>query len=328
MNKNERYGKLIFFKPAFEHKIWGGTKLRDNYGYDEAGDDIGECWGISAHPRNDTAVADGEYAGMRLSELWRDHRELFGNVSGDEFPLLTKIISAEDDLSVQVHPDDAYAYEHENGENGKTECWYVLEAEPGSRLAVGHNASSRRELIDMIDAGKWDELIRYTETVPGDFVHIPPGTVHAIGGGVTLLETQQNSDITYRLYDYDRKPDGRLRPLQLEQSKEVITVPAPNVTDEIIHDDSTDDVVCLISCGYYEVYRITCRDDLEVEFDRPFVLMSVVDGAGTVGTGADNDSGSSECRRVKKGDHFIVPAGYGKLAMSGSFKIIASCLPL
>ena len=328
MNKNVSYEKLIFLKPAFVHKIWGSAKLREDYGYDEPGDDIGECWGISAHPHNETTVAGGEYAGMKLSELWREHRELFGNAEGEEFPLLTKIITAKDDLSVQVHPDDAYAAEHENGARGKTECWYVLDAEPGSRLAVGHNARSREELIDMIEAGRWEDLIRYTDVVAGDFIQIPPGTVHAIGGGVTLLETQQNSDITYRLYDYERKQDGCLRPLQLKQSEEVIAVPAADVADEIIHDDSDDDVVCLISCDHYEVYRITCRDELTVEFDRPFVLMSVVEGEGTVKSDRDNGAGESESTRVKKGDHFIVPAGFGKLAMSGSIKIIASCLPL
>ncbi len=327
MKKDVNLRQLIFFKPAFAHKPWGGTGLREEFGYDEPGDDIGECWGISAYPGKESTVADGDYAGLNLGELWRDHRELFGDVQGEEFPLLTKIISASDDLSVQVHPDDAYASEHENGARGKTECWYILDAEPGSRLAIGHNAATREELTEMIEDDRWDELIRYTCVEPGDFVQIPSGTVHAIGGGVTLLETQQNSDITYRLYDYDRITDGSLRPLHKKQSEAVITVPAPEISGMLLHDTSVDDVVRLMTCEYYEVYRITCRDGLGVDFERPFVIMSVVEGEGTISVCEDDKQDDADIRPVRKGDHFIVSAGTGMLRMSGSFRIIASCLP-
>lgn len=327
MTKGVTQRQLIFLKPAFAHKPWGGTKLNEVFGYDEPGSDIGECWGISAYPGNESTVADGDYAGLCLSRLWREHRELFGDAAGEEFPLLTKIIAAGDDLSVQVHPDDAYASAHEGGASGKTECWYILDAEPGSRLAIGHNAGTREELAAMIEGGRWDDLIRYSDAVAGDFIQIPPGTVHAIGGGVTLLETQQNSDITYRLYDYGRVVGGQPRPLHIEQSEDVITVPAPDNSGMILHDTSTDDVAGLISCEQYEVYRITCRDDLVVEFERPFVLMSVVDGDGTISICTDENPDGADSRPIRKGDHFIVSAGYGKLRMSGSFRIIASCLP-
>ena len=324
--------QIIFIKPAFSHTIWGGSSLREEFGYDEPGNDIGECWGISAHPKGDCEVSEGEYKGCKLSELWREHPGLFGrNASGgktgrgndsDVFPLLTKIISARDDLSIQVHPGDTYAAAHENGALGKTECWYVLSAGPGSRLVVGHNAKTKAELDEMIDSGRWDELIRRIEVKPGDVVQIAPGTVHSICGGVTLLETQQSSDITYRLYDYDRLSNGALRQLHIKQSKDVITVPSPDMTDIVTHDDSDEDVVRLVSCDRYEVYRINCRDNLAVEFERPFVLMSVIDGTGDLG----KEDGAS-MHSIKKGDHFIVPFGYGKLTMRGDLKIIASCLP-
>ena len=168
----------------------------------------------------------------------------------------------------------------------------------------------------MIDDGRWDELIRRIDVAPGDFVQIEPGTVHAICGGVTLLETQENSDITYRLYDYGRLSNGKPRELHIPQSKDVITVPSPDISKLVVHDDSDEDVVLLISCREYEVYRISCHDNLGVEFDRPFMLMSVIGGAGAV-------DGTS----VKKGDHFIVPADYGLLSFTGDLKIIASCLP-
>lgn len=307
---------LIFLEPQFAHTVWGGDKLRTEYGYNEPGDDIGECWGISAHPQGDLIVKDGFYEGIHLSDLWDKKRGLFGNVQGDRFPLLTKIISAKEDLSIQVHPDDEYAKAHENGSLGKTECWYILDAEPGAKLVVGHNAQSKEELATMIDNGDWDKLIRHIDIVPGDFIQIDPGTVHAICGGVTLLETQQSSDITYRLYDYGRMPGGKPRQLHLEQSKDVINVPAKDVTDAVVHDDSEESVVQLISCKYYEVYRIRCDGELNVDFDRPFVLMSVVEGSGII-----------DSQPVKKGDHFIVPCGYGKLNILGEMKLIASCLP-
>ena len=106
--------EIIKLEPVFKHTIWGGSKLRTAFGYSVEGDDVGECWGISAHPNGDCIIADGEYKGMTLSQLFESHRELFGNISGDRFPLLTKIIDARTDLSIQVHPDDAYAAEHEN----------------------------------------------------------------------------------------------------------------------------------------------------------------------------------------------------------------------
>ena len=307
---------ILFLTPTFSHTVWGGDKLRTEFGYDEPGDDIGECWGISAHPQGDDIVADGEFKGKHLSELWNEHRELFGGAEGDRFPLLTKIISAKDDLSIQVHPDDEYAGEHENGSLGKTECWYILSAEEGSKLVVGHNAKSREELAEMIDGGKWNDLIRKVDIHPGDFVQINPGTVHAICGGVTLLETQQNSDITYRLYDYDRMPGGKPRQLHLSQSKDVITVPSGDPKDMVIHDSSNDDVVQLISCKYYEVYRLIVKGSLTHEFNRKFVLMSVVEGEGSING-----------HKINKGDHFILPSGNTNTQLSGDLKIIASSIP-
>ncbi|MCR5595617.1 MAG: beta-glucosidase [Lachnospiraceae bacterium] len=316
LSVNSHPSGLIFIKPSFSHTIWGGSTLRDEFGYDEPGDDIGECWGISAHPQGDDEVLNGFYEGIRLSELWDKKKEIFGNAEGDRFPLLTKIISAKEDLSIQVHPNDEYAGIHENGSLGKMECWYILDAEPGSKLVVGHNAKTKEELADMIDNGRWNDLIRHVDIKPGDFIQIDPGTVHAICGGVTLLETQQSSDITYRLYDYDRLSNGKPRPLHLSQSKDVIMVPSPEASSMVVHDDSDEDIIRLIRCRYYEVYRIRCNGDLKAEFDRPFMLMSVVEGSGVI-----------DSHPVKKGDHFIVPAGYGKIGMLGDMKIIASCLP-
>ena len=195
--------ELLFMEPVFKEAIWGGTKLRDVFGYEIPSDTTGECWAVSAHKNGDCRIAGGMYDGRLLSSLWEEKPELFGNYPGDQFPLLVKIIDAKADLSIQVHPDDAYAKVHENGSLGKTECWFILDCKENATLVVGHNAKTKEELEQMIHEGRWKEFIREIPIKPGDFIQIDPGTVHAIKGGTLLLETQQSSDITYRVYDYD-----------------------------------------------------------------------------------------------------------------------------
>ena len=195
-------------KPVFKEAVWGGRKLRDDFGYEIPSDSTGECWGIGAHKNGDCEIAEGTYKGEHLSKLWEEHPELFGNEDGKygkEFPLLIKIIDAKSDLSIQVHPDNAYAKEHENGSLGKTECWYILDSEPGTQIVIGHHAKDKEELMQMVEEKRWKDLIREVPVKKGDFYQIDPGCVHAIKGGTVILETKQSSDITYRVYDYDRK---------------------------------------------------------------------------------------------------------------------------
>lgn len=312
MNEN-----ILFLQPVFTHNIWGGTKLRDEFGYDIDGNDIGECWGISAHEHGDCIVREGQYQGIRLSEMWDRYPELFGNVFGDRFPLLVKIIDAKDDLSIQVHPSDAYAYEHENGSLGKTECWYILDCEENATLVVGHNATTKEELHRMVGSAQWNEFIREVPIKKGDFIQIEPGTVHAIKGGILLLETQQNSDITYRVYDYDRLSNGKPRELHIEKSLDVISVPAESVEDTVVHalDVPKNEFYELEKCEYYTVFKAKIDGSLEMEQQYPFMLMSVVEGNGYLNGQA-----------LVKGDHFIVPNGYGKMNLNGKMQIIASTI--
>ena len=188
----------LFLKAQMHDKIWGGTKLRDEFGYDIPTETTGEYWAISAHPNGVSIVDNGTYKGQGLDKLYREHKELFGNPKSEVFPLLTKILDANDWLSVQVHPDDAYALEHE-GELGKTECWYVIAADEDSEIIYGHNAKSKEELAKMIEAGDWDNLLTKVPVKAGDFLYVPSGTMHAIGKGILILETQQSSDTTYRV---------------------------------------------------------------------------------------------------------------------------------
>lgn len=313
INMQER--PILFLKPVFKQMLWGGSKLSTEFGYQIPGDDTGECWAISAHPNGDCEVREGLYEGKKLSELWQEHRELFGGLDLDRFPLLTKIIDARDDLSIQVHPNDAYAGEHENGSLGKTECWYVLDCPEDAALVVGHNASTREELQEMVEQGRWGELIREIPVKKGDFIQINPGTVHAIKGGLMILETQQNSDITYRVYDYDRLTDGKPRQLHVKQSIDVITVPAPSAKDSVrFVDDLPKNVMNeLISCDYYTVWKLDVTKPVVVEQKYPFLCISVIEGEGIVNG-----------QMIRKGDHFILPAGIGEVTLQGDMKIIAS----
>ena len=310
---NNSFKEPIFLAPHFTHNIWGGTKLREVFGYDVEGDDIGECWGISALKGGAAVVKSGPYRGMGLDELYDSHNELFGT-HHDRFPLLTKIIDAKSDLSIQVHPDDKYAAEHENGSLGKMECWYVLDCDEDASLVVGHNAATRQELCDMMDQGKWNDLIREVKISKGDFIQIDPGTVHAIKGGVVVLETQQNSDITYRLYDYDRLWNGAKRELHVDKCKDVITVPATDVSAAIVHDtDKAQGIRLLNSCEYYNVSRVNVTSELEIDVNEHYILVSVIEGDGLLGS-----------HPIKLGDHFILPVGYGKAVFSGNMKLIVS----
>lgn len=308
--------EVIFLKPVFKEMIWGGSRLRSDFGYDIPGDDTGECWAVSAHEKGDCMVAGGSFDGLTLSALWKEHRELFGNVQGDVFPLLVKIIDAKEDLSIQVHPDDAYAAEHENGALGKTECWYILDCDEGAQIVIGHNAQSREELKDMIAQERWDELIRVLPIKKGDFFQIEPGTVHAIKKGTLILETQQSSDITYRLYDYGRLQNGRPRQLHIEQSIDVIRCPhAETKPGETVETFQEGELETLVSCRFYTVKKLTVRGRLKRNQTEPFTIFSVIEGEGFV-----------NAVPVGKGSHFILPAGFGTYEVSGKFTAITSNL--
>ena len=216
-----------------------------------------------------------------------------------------------------MHPDDTYAKAHENGSLGKTECWYILDCEEDSALVIGHNAKDKEELTAMIREGRWNAFIRELPVKKGDFIQIDPGTVHAIKGGIMLLETQQNSDITYRVYDYDRLTEGKPRQLHVEQSIDVITVPA-KPTEESVKEAANlpkDQRNLLIACPYYKVWKIDVASQISFPQEHPFLIMSVVAGDGLING-----------QMIQKGDHLILPCGYGEVELQGKMKIIASAI--
>lgn len=301
--------EMIFLEPVLTHNVWGGTRLKRDFGYEIDGDDIGECWGIAAHKNGDCTIKNRTFAGKTLSWLYSEHRELFGNIKSDIFPLLIKIIDAKEDLSIQVHPDDDYAFANENGSLGKTECWYILDCKDNAKLVVGHNATSKEELEDMINNGRWSELIRSVPIKKGDFIQIDPGTVHAITAGCLILETQQNSDITYRVYDYDRLYNGKKREIHIDKSIDVINLKA--AAPDILHTENASQM--MISNDFYEVHKLVVDGKLTFDKNVPFLNCSVVEGCGTI---MDND--------IRKGDHFIVTHNASNIEFKGNLELVVS----
>ena len=219
-------------------------------------------------------------------------------------------------MSIQVHPDDLYANKHENGSLGKNECWYVLDCPEEGELILGHNASSKEELVSMIDNGRWDELLRRVPVKKGDMVQIDSGTVHAITAGVCVLETQQSSDVTYRLYDYGRLQNGKPRPLHLDKSKDVITVPAIPVEEQVYHsvDENSNTVIELVKTKYFTVSKVKVNGEYTFASDAGFLCASVVKGSGKVFD-----------KNVKKGSHMLITAeGAKEVMLSGDMEIIFS----
>ena len=307
----------LFLQSVMQEKIWGGTHLRGVFGYDIPSDHVGEYWAISAHPNGVSTIKNGRYAGQTLDVLYAEHRELFGNRQEPVFPLLTKILDANDWLSVQVHPDDAYGLEHE-GELGKTECWYIIAAKPGAEIIYGHNAKSKEELRQQIESKDWENLLTKVPVKAGDFFYVPSGTMHAIGAGIMVLETQQSSDTTYRVYDFDRKDDqGNLRELHLEKSIDVLTIGEPAnsrpVTTKVDDFKST----LLVASDFFAVYKWEILGKADFEKTADYSLFSVLDGQGSLHVDGQNYD-------IAKGSHFILPSDVQAWEIKGNLELIVS----
>ena len=307
----------LFLKSQMHEKIWGGTKLHDVFGYEIPSKTTGEYWAISAHPNGVSTIANGRYKGYGLDQLYREEKALFGNPKSEVFPLLTKILDANDWLSVQVHPDDTYALEHE-GEHGKTECWYVIAADEGAEIIYGHNAKSKEELAQMITAGDWEHLLTKIPVKAGDFFYVPSGTMHAIGKGILILETQQSSDTTYRVYDFDRKDaSGKTRDLHLKQSIDVLTIgkPANSTPARVISGNL--DLTALVSNAFFTVYKWQISGQVDFKRTAPYLLLSVLEGQGQLVI-----EGTSY--PIKKGNHFILPNDVNSWELTGELTLIVS----
>lgn len=308
----------LMIQPVFKERIWGGNHLKE-FGYEIPNDKTGECWGISAHENGPNIILNGEHKGKTLKELWDENTGLFGVQTTDKFPLLTKILDANDELSVQVHPDDAYAQVHENGELGKTECWYIIDCDEDAEIIYGHNAKDKDELEKMIHEGKWNQLFNSIKVKPGDFFYVPSGTVHAIGKGIRILETQQNSDTTYRIYDYDRMDkDGNKRELHIAQSIDVIGFNEENAkTKEEVTEVQGTVVKTFISNNFFTVKQLLIKEYYKYTKQQDYSLMSVLSGEGMLNI-------DGQVYEIKKGDHFILTIEDKEIELRGKLEIIES----
>ena len=299
MAKERRLYPLVF-APIYKDKIWGGDKIRSVLGKDY-GDlpNCGESWEVSAVPGQVSVVAEGPLKGRDLSWLIGEYgaellgESVFGKY-GAEFPLLVKFISAADDLSIQVHPDDAMAAKYHGG-FGKTEMWYVLDADPGAELIYGFDREMTREMyLEYFHAGRLEELLRRVPVKKGDCFFLPPGRVHSIGRGILLAEIQQSSDITYRIYDFDRvDAGGRKRELHVELALEAMDFSVPEETGNrraILPGVYTELAACpYFSTGIVRADRATGRDFSSTD---SFVVFTCTAGAADVVT----ESGSVAMR--------------------------------
>lgn len=308
--------KLFKMNPVFKDYLWGGSKLKDIYKKNSPYDVTAESWEIASHKNGESTVCGGEDDGKTIKELISAYKEkLLGDkiYNGDDtvFPLLIKLIDAKDNLSVQVHPNDEYAAEFENGERGKTEMWYVMEADVGAKLIYGFKHDiSKEDFEASIKNNTLLEHVNYVECKKGDCFFIPSGMLHAIGKGLLIAEIQQNSDTTYRVYDYDRRDaNGNARELHIGKAVEVTTLKSSAGNEYAKEKDGV-----LVKCDYFTTEKITLNGEFTymVNKDR-FETLVVCDGTAVI-----NDEVCS------KGDSLLVPAYAGKIKMTGNAVVLKS----
>ena len=289
---------ILFLKPYFEIKPWAGEELNKIY---DCPNNTGEAWIVSGYKGKSSIISNGKYKDETLRHLWRKHPELFGDYPDKEFPLLLKLISSKEKLSVQVHPNDDYALKMHNS-LGKFECWYILPETKAKTVTLGINVSNSQSLRQVIENGQIEKYLINKEIKPYDLVIVEPGKVHAINEDSFVLEAQESSDITYRLYDYNRLPK---RELHIEDSLNVIDY---NNDKNLIHRFKEDGS---FNNPHFDLYKINITDSLKLD-NRGFEIFYVVDGEGLINS-----------TKIKKGDSFITTVDQKYIELSGDLEIIA-----
>jgi len=319
----------LMFEPVLIEMVWGGTLLRQKYGRRAESDKIGESWDISCHKKGESIVANGALRGYSLKDIIKKFpHEIFGTSFGDsyDFPLLLKLIHANDVLSVQVHPPDSYAQLHEDEPFGKTEMWYILEAGADAELVYGLTKDTDKAMFcKYMEQDKLDECLNRIKVKAGDAVYIPAGLVHAIGKDILLCEIQQSSDLTYRVFDWNRTGiDGNPRKLHIEQAIDVIDFntihpvsPIPGL--------SVEEAGCvrtfLVGCKYFAVEKIDIRTDVKESTNgERFHTLTVIKGLGEI----NFKSGSLN---FNAGDSLLIPAALGEYEIQGECSVIKAYVP-
>jgi len=299
------------FHPIYKERIWGGDLHKTRLNAEvPAGVRIGESWGISDRPEENSVAAIGFLAGRTLRALIEDFPEALLGPGGrpeQRFPLLIKFIGGADKSSLQVHPDDAYARAHHPGELGKTEMWYIVDAEPQSELLVGFRTPQTQEQVRAaIRANRVEELLNHAAVRPGDAFFLPPKRIHGIGAGILLAEVQQNSDLTYRVYDYERKDDqGRLRDLHVDQALAVMAVEDTSEGRVGLEVRTQGGIQTrpLVSDPHFNSEHVTYRQAQAGPVHSGFQVLIVTDGTGILDYGRGSEV-------LSRGGVLLLPAGF------------------
>ncbi len=298
--------------PAVKEIIWGGNKLKTDYAKSAPFDKLAESWELTVRPDGMNVIENGEFAGTTLGDFIDKVgiQVIKQGYDGDRFPLLIKFIDARDRLSIQVHPSDEYSLKNEN-EFGKTEVWYIVEADEGAELVFGLSENYTKEAFDeAIKNGTVETLLNRVKVHPGEVYFIPSGMVHAIGAGILICEIQQNSNVTYRVYDYGRLGnDGKPRELHVDKAREVIVnYTAKDIEDLQFACASERTPTLLTSCDKFKVDRYEFTSIELCADESSFISLTFIDGNGKiVYNGVEYD--------FKKGDTYFAPAEMGSFTM-------------
>lgn len=311
--------KLI---PAVKDYIWGGNRLKEEYGVESPLEKQAEAWVLSCHKDGESVVSGGRYDGMTLSQVIAEKgKDCLGRNAEkfDYFPILIKLIDAKDNLSVQVHPDDKYAMENE-GQYGKTEAWYILDCEESAELIYGLQKSmTKQELRASIENGTLLDGLNRVKVKKGDIFLIQSGTVHAIGKGILLAEIQQNSNVTYRVYDYGRLQNGKPRELHIDKAVDVINLNPVLAGGKPQGEREELDGFCktlLVSCDLFTVNRLEIEEKATLCADETsFVSLVAVDGNGVL-------MKDDITMTLYKGESIFVPASFGEFDILGNVTVL------
>jgi len=320
--------KPFLLKPAAKDYLWGGNRLNDDFAKGIALNPLAETWECSTHPDGPSTAASGEFEGQSLSDVLMAHPEFLGThpKTKGELPILIKFIDAKKDLSVQVHPTDAYAAEYENGQLGKTEMWYVLDAAKDTSLVYGLKTDVEKETFRAaIEKGTVEKYLQKVPVQKSDMFYIEAGIIHAIGAGALIAEIQENSNLTYRIYDYDRVDrNGKKRELHIGKALEAASLAASTEPRQPLRvlkyrRGCASELLC--RCKYFEVYRMLvnterCRELVVYQADSTsFRVLLCTDGCGAI-------QFEDEMFRFFKGDCIFVPADSVKLLIHGQAQFL------
>ncbi len=314
--------KIEKLTPSFKDYLWGGTKLRDVYGKKCDYEKVAESWELSTHSAGESFVSGGEFDGLKLSEyIEKAGKSVLGTdcEAFENFPVLIKFIDAKNPLSIQVHPSDEYALRVEH-EYGKTEMWYVMEAEEGASLYFGVNRPvTKEEFRAKLEDNTILEVLNKVDVHKGDCFFIESGTIHAIGAGIVICEIQQNSNCTYRVYDYARRgADGKLRELHVDKALDVSKLTPSDTSDKQSKPQEIGGAVVtrLGSCKYFTSDKYEVENEAEIEVgSESFASLMILSGEGKV-VGGENEVS------FKAADSVFVPANSGKIKVIGSCSFI------